>query len=77
MEATLANSLPFGMLCYSKVNLSEDRGFISFPEKWNYDAKTQISDLFVAMGADTWSRVTSTSSGFFMMGDDPDEDRDD
>lgn len=69
--------IPFGMLTFTKNILAPDRGFTSIPDNWNYDATSQTSDLLSSQGGETWSRITSTSSGFFTLGDDPDEDRDD
>jgi hypothetical protein len=68
------NSLPFGLI-HRDTTTCLDRGYGIYPEKWNYDPKTQVSDL-IKMGSTeptTYSRVSST--GFF--NDDRDEGADD
>ena len=69
--------LPFGMLSFSKANVAEDRNFMPLPKSWSYDPKSQLSDLPLLMGKDTWSRVSSTYTGKAYPSQDPDEDRDD
>lgn len=51
--------LPFGMLWREPDNV--DRGEENYPEKWNYDPKTQTTDL-MWMGSSPGSTVSSIKS---------------
>lgn len=69
-----ASSLPFGLLHRDTTTVPE-RGYGVYPEKWNYDPKTQVSDL-ITMGSSeptTYSSIGST--GFIST--DTDEGADD
>lgn len=69
--------LPFAMLFKSNDAMAAERGFTYLPETWNYNPKKQVSDLLKMGKKDTWSRVTSTTSGILSRGDDADEEKDD
>ena len=67
-------ALPFGLL-FKDTTTTLDRGYGVYPEKWNYDPTTQVSDL-ITMGATeptTYSRVGSTG----VFDNDTDEGSDD
>lgn len=68
-------ALPFGMI-FRDNSKADERGFTIPSESSSYDAKNQVSDV-VMMAHGTWSKVTTTTSGFFGRGDDPDDKVDD
>lgn len=71
----MKTSTPIGMLELNNFNM-EDRGYSPLPEKWDYDANTQVSSLF-KMGGDSKPTTTSSITSTGLFNEDSDESSDD
>ena len=71
MNVKTTNGLP--LLLVNPVDEFIERGYTSIPKKFNYNAKTQVSDL-IQMGETSPSTMSSVST---FLGSDDDRGTDD
>jgi hypothetical protein len=64
--------LPFGLIYREPETI--DRGYDIYPEAWNYDPKTQITDL-ILMGRSNPTTYSRISSSFLMDLDEGSDDK--
>ncbi|MDF5706638.1 MAG: hypothetical protein PUP90_02880 [Nostoc sp. S4] len=74
----MKTATPIGMLVREDFDLTK-RGYIPIPEKWDYDPKTQTSNI-IEMGGSTEPTTVSTvaaTTGHWATGEDSDQSNDD